>query len=257
MTASKWLQTAWLLTLLGAPGLAGAEYIFTAPPRETAELGAYYYQPIAEYLTRATGQEFVYRHPGTWTAYTKDMQAGRYDLVFDGSHFVSWRTEHAHHVVLAKLPQPMVWVIVARRDDPFIHEVGDLMGRKVCAPSPPNLGMLTLWSHFPNPVREPVQLRTLSWKDGFEAMLQGRCHGAVLPRTNCSIPAASARRCSTPTRPCPTTPSPPDRASTRRSSASSGRCCSRRRGRRPPAACGRVLPPAGPWWGPPTPSSRA
>jgi hypothetical protein len=167
-----------------APGLALADYLFTAPPRETPEAGQRIYGPIAAFLTQATGEIFSYRHPEGWANYTKRMQAGDYDLIFDGSHFVSWRTENADHVALVKLPQRMVWTIVASRSDPFTDRIGKLMGRKVCAPSSPNLGMLTLFSNFPNPVREPVQIRTLSWRDGFDSVVAGRCYAAVLPETN-------------------------------------------------------------------------
>lgn len=187
MNARSGLIGLWMLLGGWVPGAAMAEFVLSAPPREEAAMGEYFYGPVAEYLTQATGQTFVYKHPGTWTNYTKEMQSGAYDLIFDGSHFVSWRTENAGHEVLAKVPQKMEWMIVARKDDPFIKDVSDLMGRKVCAPSSPNLGMLTLWSHFSNPVREPVQVRTLSWKDGFDGLVSGKCHAAVMPKTNLAM----------------------------------------------------------------------
>ncbi len=176
----------WALALLivWAPGAAFAEFVFTAPPRESAEVGKQNYQPIAEYLTRATGETFVYQHPGTWTNYTKQMQAGAYDVIFDGPHFVSWRTENAQHSVLARLPQAMVWTIVARKDDDRINDVNDLIARRVCAPPSPNFGRLTLWTHFPNPVREPVHVITLGWKDGYQSLITGKCHAAIMPATN-------------------------------------------------------------------------
>ena len=183
---SKWspFKALLLLSLFLVPAAAMAEYVFTAPPRETPEAGERIYRPIADFLTQATGEVFVYRHPQGWANYTKQMQGGAYDLIFDGSHFVSWRTENADHIALAKLPQLMVWTIVASRSDPFTDKLSKLKGRKVCAPSSPNLGMLTLFSNFPNPVREPVQIRTLSWRDGFDAVVAGKCYAAVLPETN-------------------------------------------------------------------------
>jgi ABC-type phosphate/phosphonate transport system substrate-binding protein len=161
-----------------------AEYLFTAPPRESPERGEEIYAPIAAFLSEVSGVGFRYEHPQSWSLYTERMQAGEFDLVFDGSHFVSWRLENAEHEVLVKLPQLMVWRVVARKDDPRVRELRNLLGLRVCAPRSPNLGMLTLFSDFPNPVSEPIQVATRSWRDGYDALLDGRCHAAVMPQTN-------------------------------------------------------------------------
>lgn len=169
---------------LWAPAAVLADFTFSAPPRESEEKGHHYYQPIAEYLTRATGEKFVYEYAPSWATYAKKMKTGQYDLVFDGPHFVSWRIENIQHQVLVKLPQQHIWRVVARKDDPTVNSIEDLEAKKVCGPASPNFGTLTMFSHFTNPVREPVHIITKGWKDGYNGVLDDKCQATVLPKTN-------------------------------------------------------------------------
>lgn len=163
---------------------AMSDYLFTAPPRESVEKGVEIYKPIADFLTKATGERFTYKHPGNWTEYSRGMQNREYDLVFDGPHFVSWRIHNINHDVIAKLPQLHIWRVIAKNDNDDIRTLDDLIGKKVCAPKSPNFGMLTMMSHFPNPDKEPIHIITKGWKDGFNSVVQGKCVATVLPKTN-------------------------------------------------------------------------
>ena len=172
-----------------APNSAGSAaselttLLFTAPPRETVADGKKMYEPIAAFLTRAIGKKFEYRHPGNWLTYTDQMRAGRYDLIFDGPHFVGWRSLHINHVPLLKLPQPHVWAVVVRADNQKTNKIADLAGRKICAHSPPNFGTLTLPSLF-NPLRQPYLVTIKGWRNAFEGVDSGKCEGTILPFTN-------------------------------------------------------------------------
>jgi len=164
--------------------VANQEYVFTSPPRETAEKGEEMYKPIAEMLTKATGKKFVYKYPDNWLVYQSEMRAGKYDVIFDGPHFSGWRIRQLQHTPLAKLPQPHVWVVIARADSPTIASVKDLVGRKVCVHAPPNFGTLTLQSLFDNPSRQPYLVEIKGWKEAFQGMVAKRCDGTILPVTN-------------------------------------------------------------------------
>ena len=171
------------LTML-IPASAFSEYIFTAPPRENEKRGIEIYKPIADFLTEATGEEFVYKYPGNWTEYSRGMLNEEYDLAFDGPHFVSWRIKNIDHDAIAKLPQLHIWRVIVSKDRTDIQTLDDLVGKKICAPKSPNFGMLTMMSHYPDPDREPVHIVTKGWKDGFNGVVKGKCVAAVLPKTN-------------------------------------------------------------------------
>ena len=179
---SQCLALAALSILIPASALS--EYIFTAPPRETEKRGIEIYKPIAEYLSKATGERFVYKYPGNWAEYSRGMRNKEYDLAFDGPHFVSWRIKHIDHDAVAKLPQLHIWRVIVSSGSKDIETLDDLVGKKVCAPKSPNFGMLTMMSHYPNPDREPVHVITKGWKDGFNGVVSGKCVAAVLPKTN-------------------------------------------------------------------------
>jgi len=161
-----------------------SDYVFTAPPRESLEKGIRVYKPISDFLTEVTGERFVYMHPDTWSEYSKNMHGEKYDLVFDGPHFVDWRINNINHQVLVKLPQLFRWSIIARKDDVSISGIQDMIGKKVCAPASPNFGMLSLFSHFANPDKQPVHVKIKGWVNVYDAVKSGKCDAGVLPKTN-------------------------------------------------------------------------
>ncbi|VAW59437.1 hypothetical protein MNBD_GAMMA11-49 [hydrothermal vent metagenome] len=181
---SKKINIVLITITLAYPVSAISDYLFTAPPRETPQKGIETYQPIADYLSKSTGEKFIYRQPANWVEYSRGIQNNEYDLVFDGPHFVSWRIQYTQHSVLSKLPQLHVWRVIARSDANDIQTLDDLVGKKICAPKSPNFGMLTMMSHYSNPAREPVHIITKGWKEGFDSVVQGICVAAVMPKTN-------------------------------------------------------------------------
>lgn len=160
---------------------ATADLILSAPPRETPEAGQKIYGPLAEYLSQTTGEKIEYRYPDNWGIYQTMMTKGTYDLVFDGPHFVSWRTQYLQHVPLAALSGKLRFVIVARQDDTRIRVMADLAGKTVCGHAPPNLATLTLFDRFANPARQPKLIESKGFDDAYQKLLAGKCAATVLP----------------------------------------------------------------------------
>ena len=164
----------------GSVSAYGSQYIFSAPPRGSVEAETKTYKPIAELLSKATGKQIEYKHPGNWLTYQNDMRAGKYDLVFDGPHFVSWRMARVQHEPLVSLPGKLAFAIGVKKDSRF-DSIDSLAGRPVCGMAPPNLATLSLYSLFPNPVRQPVVVEVKSFKEGYEkAMIGKRCVAMVV-----------------------------------------------------------------------------
>lgn len=133
-----------------------ADLIFTSPPREKPADGAKQYGPVAQHLSQILQTKVVYKHPGNWLNYQREMRDGKYDIIFDGPHFASWRMAHIGHDMIAKLPGSLTFFLVRRKENTSINELNDLIGKRICGISMPNLSTLSILSGYPNPVRQPV-----------------------------------------------------------------------------------------------------
>ncbi len=180
--APIWLAGLFaVITNLGvSPATSAQEYIFSAPPRGTPEIEAQVYRPIAAYLSKVTGKRIVYKHPDNWLNYQNDLQKGRYDLVFDGPHFIGWRIAKMQHQPLAKLPGNLAFVVFVSNDNKRIRRLGDLAGRTLCGLAPPNLATLTMYNQFPNPARQPLVIEVKSFKAGYDQVNMGKCVAGVM-----------------------------------------------------------------------------
>ena len=167
--------------LFSAQWALATPLIFTSPPRESPAKGVEDYGPIAEFLSKATGQEIIYQHPKNWLSYMKDVQTGKYDLIFDGPHFVSWRVAKLNHAPLVRLPGGLDFVVITKKDSNTVQKLEDLAGRFVCGHAPPNLATLTMQAQFTNPNQQP-QIRVVrGFPNAFKGLLAGNCDGAVIP----------------------------------------------------------------------------
>ena len=158
-----------------------AEIILTAPPRESSDAGAKLYEPMAASLTELLGEKVTYQHPGSWHNYQKQLQDDQYDIVFDGPHFAAWRMTSLSAKPLVRLPGNLRFVLVTPISEKNITEVKNLIGKTVCTLPSPNLGALTVYSMYPNPVTQP---EFVPIKGGFKQvtkeLLQGNCRGAIM-----------------------------------------------------------------------------
>ena len=163
-------------------------FVFSAPPRESAQAAAGIYGPIAAYLSAVTGKKVVYRQPANWIAYQTEMRKGEYDLVFDGPHLNAWRAANLQHNILVKAPGEHSFVVAVKKDNDKVRELKQLIGRGICGMNPPNLGTLTVLNEFDNPIRQPLIVSTDSWNNIFSGIQAGRCAAAILPaRTHAKL----------------------------------------------------------------------
>jgi len=153
--------------------------VFSAPPRESSEEAHKLYQPVADYLSRVTGRRVSYVYPRNWLLYQKEMTKGSYDIVFDGSHFNSWRILHLQHNTVAKVPEQQMFKVVTRRDNTQITSLKQLAGKKVCGMGASNLGTLALQSEF-DPSRQPLIVEHISWTKVYEAVMENRCSAGIV-----------------------------------------------------------------------------
>ena len=159
---------------------AAADLVFSAPPRESQSGGADSYAPLAQYLSKLTGQKVDYRYSDNWLSYQKEMQKGTYDLVFDGPHFVGWRMAKLGHMPLVKFPGNLSFVVIVKKTESRYNSIQQLAGRTICAHAPPNLATLTLLYEFKNPARQPFIIETQGFPAAYKGVVSGKCVAAVL-----------------------------------------------------------------------------
>jgi ABC-type phosphate/phosphonate transport system substrate-binding protein len=177
MTKNVTTITATALLAAWLP-VASAQIIFSAPPREKPEVGQQIYGPLAAYLSSVTGKKVVYQHPGNWKTYKNSLQRDKYDLVFDGPHFVSWRMNYKNHRPLVALPGQLSFVVIVRGNQKRYKTLSDLAAKKVCGFDAPNLATLTMLNKFKSDKPRMVKIR--SFPDGYKKLLTGKCDAAVM-----------------------------------------------------------------------------
>lgn len=157
------------------------KFVFTAPPRESAERGEELYAPIAAYLSKVTGTKIVYKHPATWGLYRTEMLNGDYDIIFDGGHFADYRARKLGYHIVAKIPTLQQFAIIVRKDDKA-SSVDDLVNQTFCSPPPPNQGALHALAVFKDPARQPITVPITSkfWPTVYKGVASGRCRGGIL-----------------------------------------------------------------------------
>ncbi|UCH52227.1 MAG: PhnD/SsuA/transferrin family substrate-binding protein [Pseudomonadota bacterium] len=174
------LGASMLLAIWAANAAANKPYILTAPPRDSGGAEADVYEPIAQYLSAATGKKIDYRHYDNWLTYQDRMRRDEFDIVFDGPHFVGWRIVKLDHEPLVRLPGKLAFVVAVKKDNDKIASVKDLAGRTVCGLAPPNLATLTVLNQFDNPARQPIVVEVKSFKESYAAMANGKCVASIL-----------------------------------------------------------------------------
>jgi len=153
--------------------------IFSTAPTQTPVKTKELYQPLVDHLAKVTGREIHLKPARNFLEYTSNMQKGKYDILFDGPHFVSWRIAQRNHKVVAKLPGDIRFVVVGR-DDANIRDYRSLSGKKVCAFESPNLLSLGFLDLYSSPGSQPILVRVKSFQDSLDCVKKGKGVAAIM-----------------------------------------------------------------------------
>jgi len=167
-----------LCGLFSAPGYAGL--VLGAPPRESITQADTIYDPIANFLTRVTGQKVTYRYVDNWLSYQSDIQNGAYDIVFDGPAFIGWRMAKYGWTPLVKLPGNLRFVVIVAKNNKVVKNLEDLEGYPLCGFAPPNLATLTIQFEFTNPARQPRLIAVRTFAKAYQGVVSGKCVAAIM-----------------------------------------------------------------------------
>jgi ABC-type phosphate/phosphonate transport system substrate-binding protein len=167
---------------LAANAAFAADYTFTIEPDYPPDRVQQSYQPLMDYLGKATGQHFTLVTARNYHFYFRDMQAGaKADFAFDEAHFTDYRIHHSHYEPLARAAEPTSYSLVTNLDIGK-NGVNALVGHGIATMSAPSLGYSLLTEFYTNPVSQPdIRSSSPSWKDAVEAIFAGDADGAIIP----------------------------------------------------------------------------
>ncbi len=174
----KTLLTVFLL-IVSASSFA-KEYTFVAAPKGSIQEEKAIYEPIAEYLSRETGEKFIYVYIRDWITYRKAIYNDTYDVYFDGSHLSSYLVGYRNHEYLVRLKEWLSFVVI-RRTENKLGPIQNLAGKTVCLHPEPNQATLMFLSRFDNPSRQPSIKVISGWRAAYDGVINGACVAAVVP----------------------------------------------------------------------------
>ena len=156
---------------------AHADYILSAPPRESADAAKKIYTPLAVVLSRVLGEPVKFEPPKNWSEYGRDIRDDKYDFVIDGPHFVAWRLANTKHTALVSLPGHLAFWIAAQDG---VTSMDSLRYGRVCGLPTPNLASLVMLSNF-DPFQSPELITSRNGIRGvYNAFRENKCKAVVL-----------------------------------------------------------------------------
>jgi phosphonate transport system substrate-binding protein len=140
------------------------------------------YQPLADYLSAATGHTISISTHRNFLLYWTKMrkQEKGFDLVLDAAHFTDYRIKTQGYTVLAKMPDTVSFSIITTEDN-FILDVDELIGLRIATMPSPSLGALRLEELFPNPMRLPNYIWAMNTTLAVNSLLSGKVDAAIIP----------------------------------------------------------------------------
>ena len=139
------------------------------------------YQPLAEYLSRATGRQVVIRTMPNFLAYwTSIRRPNSFSFVLDAAHFTDYRVNKQGYEVLAKIPDTVSYSLIVP-EDVLIFDPSELIGKRIATLGSPSIGAARLAAMFPNPMRQPIIVEVGSSEKGMQMLLKRKVHAAILP----------------------------------------------------------------------------
>lgn len=177
---SLYRPLAVVLLFLSQP-LFAAEWSLSVQPILSRERVLETYQPLADYLSRQTGETIrIKAHRNFLTYWASLQKMDGFDFVLDAAHFTDYRLKTMGYHLLARLPDTVSFSLVTR-DDNLIFEVNELLLKPVATLAPPSVGALRLLQLFPDPMRQPRIVYANDSEDAARRVIGGKAVAAMIP----------------------------------------------------------------------------
>lgn len=168
-------------TLILSPMLQAAEWWLSVQPVLSPERIKKAYTPLADYLSRQTGEIIRIKTHRNFLTYWASMQKmDGFDFVLDAAHFTDFRLQHMNYHLLARLPDTVSFSLVTR-DDNLVFDTEELLLKKIATLAPPSVGALRMLQLFPDPMRQPRIVYARDSEDAAQKVIQGKAFAAMIP----------------------------------------------------------------------------
>lgn len=139
------------------------------------------YQPLADYLSKATGKKINLVTAYDFADYWLTMKQGKaYSLILDSSFYTDYRIKNMGYTPLVKVPGLVSYSLVSLPDYGYF-DAEELVGRKIASLIPPSPGGLVLAKMFPNSVRQPMIVPAKDSSEALKYLYAGKVRAAMVP----------------------------------------------------------------------------
>ena len=175
----KRILSVVLFTFVGFSSLASAYDLAIMPVRSKA-MTEKLYQPLVEYLTKATGEQVNLKAYDNFVNYWQDMRDGKFDMALDAAHFIDYRATQQEHQVLVKLKDQVSFSLVSNEEQSIL-DADELVGKPIACLPPPSRGNLEIDSMYKSPFRQPLKFEVRSYEEAVTKLEKGEVKAIVIP----------------------------------------------------------------------------
>lgn len=174
------LIVAFIATTVGSAAHADT-YRLAIHPILSPDATRKAYQPMANYLSKTTGQRIELVTAVNFLSYWETVKKDNtYDLALDGAHITDFRVERMGYTVLAKIPDVVSYSVVTHGDT-LIIDPQELIGKTIATIGSPSLGAVRLAQLYPNPLRQPVIVEVDNSSEAIDKVVNKEVVAAIVP----------------------------------------------------------------------------
>lgn len=154
---------------------------FVVQPIFSPEQSRKVYQPIIDYLSEQTGEDFKLVTAKSFLSYWELMKKNEdYHLIMDAAHFTDYRVSKMGYRVLAKMPESVSFTLITGENN-LVLDTDELIGKSVATLPPPSIGSVRIAQMFPHPARQPELFSVPSATQAIADVEKGKYTAALVP----------------------------------------------------------------------------
>lgn len=158
-----------------------ATYTLAIEPSDSPSRLQQLYRPLADYLSRNTGETFEVQLAPNFLAYWQRVKKGGvYDFIIDSAHMTDYRIKEQQFVPLMRGADNVTYSVVTLKSGANT-EPKALVGKNIASLGPPSMPYLLFHKLYPNPLRQPKLVPVDGASAAIDELRSGKAVAAVIP----------------------------------------------------------------------------